>query len=173
MEAKTPVLLVVLVETVRRRWFVAEVGLDGQATPLLRSEDGDLDKYLGLDFDEQVAFLRHRFCGVLQRGCDRLWARHHKACQFVFVFDGHFPEPTGLLTEAVADHYVQWMLNPPVAVLVSANGFDAAEGPRTATMAGELDPERSRLLNASLGGLLALRENADAWELARRQGAWC
>src|SRR5262249_3886796 len=86
MGTKTPVVLLVLVETARLRWFVAALGLDGQAVPLLRSEEGDLEKYRGLAFDEQVAFLRHRFCGVLQRGCDRLWARDSKACQFAFVF---------------------------------------------------------------------------------------
>ena len=68
MQTKTPTMLVILVETVRLRWFVAAVGLDGVATPLLCSEADDLGPYRGLDFDEQVAFLRHRFCGVLQRG---------------------------------------------------------------------------------------------------------
>src|SRR5947209_11105311 len=126
MDTKTPVVLVVLVETARLRWFVASLGLDGRAAPLLRSEVGDLEKYRSLPFDEQVLFLRHRFCGVLQRGCDRLWARGNKACQFVFVFEGPLPEPTGQLTASVAEHFVQWMLNPPVVVLVSADGFDTA-----------------------------------------------
>src|SRR5262245_37906977 len=117
MEQKTPVLLVVLVETAQLRWFVAALGLDGRVTPLLRSEVGDLEKYLGLEFDEQVAFLRHRFCGVLQRGCDRLWARDCKACQFVLVFEGLVPEATGALTQAVADNLTLWLMNPPVAVL--------------------------------------------------------
>src|SRR5437870_9563176 len=119
MDAKTPVVLLVLVETARLRWFVASLGLDGRATPLLRSEVGDLDKYVGLSFDEQVSFLRHRFCGVLQRGCDRLWARGNKACQFVFVFDRALPEAAGDLTQAVADHLAEWMLNPPVVVFIS------------------------------------------------------
>src|SRR5437899_1907017 len=123
METKTPAMLVVLVETARLRWFVASVPRDGPSVPLICSEDDDLGKYRDLDFDEQVAFLRHRFCGVLQRGCDRLWARTCKACQFVFVFEGPVPAATGELTRAIADHFVQWMLNPPVAVFVSANGF--------------------------------------------------
>src|SRR5437764_7082220 len=104
MEPKTPVLLLVLVETARLRWFVASLGLDGRAAPLLRSEAGDLDKYLSLPFDEQGSFLRHRFCGVLQRGCDRLWGRSSKACQFVIVFDGLLPDATRTPTQAVAAH---------------------------------------------------------------------
>ncbi len=167
MEGKTPVLLLVLVETTRLRWFVASVGLDGRATPLLRSEIGDLERYRGLDFDEQVAFLRHRFCGVLQRGCDRIWARGEKARQFVIVFEGPLPEPTGELTRTVAEHFTLWMLNPPVAVFVHAGG----EPPRLDALAGELDPTLTEPLRASLGGLLAVREDEGAWELARKKGS--
>jgi hypothetical protein len=165
MEAKAPVMLLVLVETARLRWFVAAVGLDGQTVPLLRSEEGDLEKYRGLDFDEQVAFLRHRFCGVLQRGNDRLWARNCKACQFVFVFEGLLPEPTGGLTQAVAEHFTQWMLNPPVVV------FNRPDDARLETLAGELDPAREELLAGRLGGLCAAREDPGAWELSRKKTA--
>ena len=41
MSPKTPVVLLVLVETARLRWFVAALGLDGWPVPLLRSEEGD------------------------------------------------------------------------------------------------------------------------------------
>src|ERR1700682_4842124 len=95
MGQKAPVLLLVVVETARRRWFVAAGGLDGKSVAVLRSEVGDLEKYQTVEFDEQVAFLRHRFCGVVQRGCDRIWARDCKACQLVFVFEGLLPEATG------------------------------------------------------------------------------
>src|SRR4051812_40792050 len=116
MEHKSPVMLLVLVDVARLRWFVASIALDGQTVPLLRSDEGDLEKYRELSFDEQVAFLRHRFCGVLQRGCDRIWARNNKACQFVFFFEGQLLDATGQLTQAVADHFTEWMLNPPVVV---------------------------------------------------------
>jgi hypothetical protein len=169
MEAKTPVLLLVLVETDRLRWFVASVGLDGRATPLLRSEVGDLDRYRGLAFDEQVAFLRHRFCGVLQRGCDRLWARGEKARQFVILFEAPLAEPTGGLTRAVAEHFALWMLNPPVGVFVSPNGFTAGGPSRLEKLAGELDGALDPPLAASLAGLLAVREDAKAWELVRKK----
>src|SRR5260370_13365573 len=132
MASRDPALLVVQVETSRLRWFVAAIDLDGPLTPLLCSEVGDLEKYKGLDFDEQVAFLRHRFCGVLQRGCDRLWARDKKACQFVFVFDEPLPEPTGELTQRVAEHFAVWMLNPPAAVFVPSGGG-------LVELAGEID----------------------------------
>src|SRR5438552_3530302 len=171
MEAKAPVMLLVLVETARLRWFVASLGLDGQATPLLRSEEGDLEKYRGLDFDEQVAFLRHRFCGVLQRGNDRLWARNLKACQFVFVFEGLLPEPTGGLTQSVADHFTQWMLTPPVVVFNQPGPTAPGEAPRLEKLAGELDPPREELLGTRLGGLWAAREEAGAWELSRKKPA--
>jgi hypothetical protein len=166
MEQKTPVLLVVLVETAQLRWFVAALGLEGPVIPLLRSEAGDLEKYLGLDFDEQVAFLRHRFCGVLQRGCDRIWARDCKACQFVLVFEGLVPDATGALTQAVADNLTQWMLNPPVAVL---NVLAAPR--RLDKLAGDLAATREELLLAHLDELLAACENLAAWELSRKKGS--
>jgi hypothetical protein len=162
MDSKTPVLLVVLVEAARLRWFVAALGPDGQATPLLRSEVGDLEKYRGLDFDGQVSFLRHRFCGVLQRGCDRLWSRGMKSRQFVFVFDEPLPEPSGRLTAAVAEHFVEWMLSPPVVVYSGG----AADVPPLDKVAGAIDGSLEELLRARLGALLAARDDPGAWELA-------
>jgi hypothetical protein len=170
MESKAPALLVVLVETSRLRWFVAALGLDGRAAPLLRSDSGDLEKYRGLDFEEQVSFLRHRFCGVLQRGCDRLWARGLKACQFAFVFESPLAEPTGRLTAALAEHFVQWLLNPPAAVLVSADGFDAP-APRLETVAGAIDTPLADLLRGHLAALLAARADEGLWELSPKKNA--
>jgi hypothetical protein len=157
---KTPVLLVVMVQTSRLRWFVATLGLDGTATPLVCSATGNLEKYRGLDFMEQVSFLRHRFCGVLQCGCDRLWGRGQKACQFVIAFDEPLPEPTGRLTESVADHFVQWMLNPPVVVYA---------GPQK--VAGTIDSAREQLLRSHLGALLDARDDPAVWELAPTKAA--
>jgi hypothetical protein len=170
MPTKEPVLLLVLVETARLRWLVAGVGLDGTAFPLLRSEDGDLSAYRGVGFDEQVSFLRHRFCGVLQRGCDRLHARDKKACQFVLVFEGLLPDEHGELTQAVAEHFVQWMLNPPVALFTSGNGFGPAP-PELNRVAGELTPELERLLHSRLGELLAARADEGRWELSQKKRA--
>jgi hypothetical protein len=173
MEPKAPAMLLVLIESVRLRWFVASIGLDGRTTPLICSEVDDLEKYRGLDFDEQVAFLRHRFCGVLQRGCDRLWARNLKACQFVFVFEGLLAEPTGKLTSALAQHFAEWMLNPPVVVLADANGFNAQQPPQLDQLAGRLEPPLKELLVAHFGELLAAKEDPTAWEHVRKHGVWC
>jgi hypothetical protein len=170
MADKVPVLLLVLVETARLRWFVASVHPGGQAFPLLRSDVGDLERYRGLDYDEQVAFLRHRFCGVVQRGCDRIWARGEKARQFAFVFEGLLAEPTGTLTQAVADHFTLWMLNPPAAVFTSPDGFDRGEISRLDRLAGDMDPSLEAPLYASLRGLLAVREDDGAWERVPRKG---
>jgi hypothetical protein len=157
MDQKTPVLLVILVQTAELRWFVASLARDGQAAPLLRSDIGDLEKYRNLDFDEQVSFLRHRFCGVLQRGCDRLWARHEKACQFAFVFDEPLPESSGKLTTAVAEHFAGWLLNPPVVIYLRDTGLHQ--------LAGTIDEPLETLLRSQLDALLAARADVAAWEL--------
>jgi hypothetical protein len=172
MEPKAPVMLLVLVETARLRWFVAAIGLDGRSVPLLRSEVGDLAKYQGFDFDEQVAFLRHRFCGVLQRGCDRIWARDSKACHFVFVFEGLLPDATGRLTQAIAEHFSQWMLNPPVVVFHDTGGPGSGEALRLERLAGQLDRPLEELLLARLDGLRAAQEDPSAWELSWKKSTW-
>jgi hypothetical protein len=167
MNPKEPVLLLVLVETARLRWFVAAIDMHGQSVPLLRSEVGDLEHYVGLNFDEQVAFLRHRFCGTLQRGCDRIWARGNKASHFIFVFEGLIPEPTGKLTQTLAEHLVEWMLNPPVVVFCTSD----AAAPRLETLAGELESPSEALLLANLGTLLSAQECPEAWELSKKKTA--
>jgi hypothetical protein len=170
MEPKAPVMLLVLIESARLRWFVASIGFDGQTTPLICAEEDDLAKYRELPFDEQVAFLRHRFCGVLQRGCDRLWARNQKARQFVFVFEGVLTEPTGQLTQTVAGHFAEWLLNPPVAVFSGANTFNPDELER---LVGSLEPSMDQLLHNHLRGLLDAQQNPAVWEPVRKNGAWC
>jgi hypothetical protein len=169
MEEKPAVMLLVLVETVRLRWFVASVGLDGLSVPLLRSEEGDLEKYRGLDFDEQVSFLRHRLCGVLQRGCDRIWARGCRARQFVILFEGLLPDPTQRLTQVVAEHFTQWMLNPPVVVFNRVAGIEPGEVPQLECLAGHLDPPLEELLLAGLGELQTARQDIALWELAPKK----
>ena len=171
MQPKSPAILLVLVETRLLRWFVAAIELDGTATPLICSEVNDLARCREEDFDEQVAFLRHRFCGAMQRGCDRLWARSLKACQFVFVFETPLPEATGELTRAVAGHMAEWMLNPPVAVFTSAGFRDGAS--HLDLLAGVLEAPREELVRSHLGELLAKREDESAWEAVRKNGAWC
>jgi len=173
MPDKVPTILVVLIEAEKLRWFVVGLGLDGLLAPLICSDEGDLSPYCALAFDEQVSFLRHRFCGVLQRGCNRLWEQQKKACQFVFLFEGLMPaaqaaEPE-LLTEKIADHMVEWMLNPPVAVLTCD---PAAQPAGLDRMAGELDSTLEVILRGHLGALREVRQVADAWDVVRQKGAW-
>ncbi len=168
METKEPVLLIVLVETARLRWFVAGVNLDGTALPLLCSEEGDLEHYLELPFDEQVSFLRHRFSGVLQRGCDRLWAKQKKPCQIVFLFDELLEQDNGRLTQRVAEHFIQWMTRPPVVAFKCESGF-ATDTPALNKLVGELDATLETPLHASLPSLLPAMKDAAAWELSPKK----
>src|SRR5271154_150870 len=106
MQSKSPVALIVLVEKPRLRWFAAGLSLEcGEVIPLLRSEEGDLAPYREGDVEQQLTFLRHRLCGVLQRASDRLWARELKPCQFVVLFPQRLDD--GDLTQRLADHFVQ------------------------------------------------------------------
>jgi hypothetical protein len=166
VEAKTPVLVVVLVESARLRWLVAAIGLDGSLTPLLRSEDDNLSTYRGLPFEEQVSFLRHRFCNILQRGCDRLWPIGKKSCQFVILFDGLMPDATEELIPAVSEHFVMWMLNPPVVVF--SGGATSALKP----LAGTIEPSREGVLQRSLESLVSAATHDELWELSQQKPTW-
>ena len=165
MNDKEPVLLTVLIETARLRWFVAGISLDGKPQPLLRTDDGNIDDYLSLPFDEQVSFLRHRFSGSLQRGNDRLWGRHMKALQFVFVADGNFVDATPELTERLANHMVEWMVKPPVVFCIAEQGLNPNCEPDLKTVAGELPAEHAAALLAGLPKLFAAMSDVEPWEL--------
>ena len=169
MEPKQPAVLAVLVQTGTLRWFVAGIGLDGERMPLLCSPAADLEPYLDMEFDEQASFVRHRFCGVLQQGCDRLWARSKKPVQFVFVFEEPLGHTTGDLTLRVAEHFVQWMTNPPVVVYLSENGFEPAAPPKLHKLAGDIPRPLADVVTASLPGLYASLNDDDAWEMARKK----
>ncbi len=166
MTAKDPVLLVVLIETAELRWYVAGISLAGEPLPLLKSESGNLRPYVGVAFDEQVSFLRHRLSGVLQRGCDRLWARQKKPCQIVFVADGPFAQAPPELTPRVAEHFVEWMTNPPVAFYTRDPRFADRERPALCQVAGELAGAYAEPLHAGLAALVATLGDPNAWELA-------
>jgi len=164
MTDKQPVLLTVLIETSHLRWYVAGIDLRGEALPLLRSDAGNLSPYVGVPFDDQVSFLRHRLSGVLQRGCDRLWGRQMKPCQIVFVADGPFVQADAELTPRVAEHFVEWMTRPPVVYLTAADGFATPNPPVLNQVAGELDVDLRRALETGLPLLGAMLNQPDAWE---------
>lgn len=167
MPTKEPVLLTVLVETEQRRWFVGGITLDGRAVPLVCSEAGNLDPYVGVELDEQVNFLRHRLSGVLQRGCDRLWGQQLKPRQIVFVCDADFDPANPELTRRVAEHFEIWMTSPPVVFFTSDNGFPQEGNPALVRIAGSLDDACREALETGLPELVAAAKDPDRWELAQ------
>ena len=164
MNKKEPVLLTILIDTSRMRWLAGGIGFDGKAFPLLASQDDDLARYRSMEFDEQTSFLRHRFCGALQRGCDRLWGLQKKACQFVFLTDRVFPDASPELTDRVSEHLVQWMTNPPVVFFsVAGRSFDVRPVEVT-SIAGEISAEFFDALTHGLPPLLDMVREPDEWE---------
>jgi hypothetical protein len=164
---KEPVLLTVLIDTAGLQWHVAGVELDGKPLPLIRSEPDNLRPYVGAALDEQVSFLRHRLSGVLQRGCDRLWARHKKPCQIVFLADGPFRHAPPELTQQVAAHFVEWMVSPPVAYFLCRDGFAADRPPSLEHVAGEMAPGRQAALETGLPQLFAGLTQPALWEASQ------
>jgi hypothetical protein len=167
MTGKENVLLAVLIDTAQLQWHVAGIRLDGTSVPLMRSEPENLRPYIGVPFDEQVNFLRHRLSGVLQRGCDRLWGRNLKPKQIVFLVDGPFIQAPSELTKSVAEHFVTWMTRPPVVFLE----FDATQlrdgTPRLDLLAGEYEPETESALHAGLSQLHSATADSGLWELSQ------
>ncbi|MEZ6131902.1 MAG: hypothetical protein R3C59_24850 [Planctomycetaceae bacterium] len=163
MSQKQPVLLIVLIQTSRMRWLAAGIDFDRNVIPLLVSQENDLAGYRGLSLDEQASFLRHRFCGVVQRGCDRLFGSQKKACQFVFLIEHPFPDAEPTLTDSIAEHLVQWMANPPVAFLIGNADF-CSEPREFSALAGELPTEFRDILTESLPCLFLAMESPEDWE---------
>ena len=164
MSTKDPVLLTVLIDTARMRWLAGGIAFDNQIHPLLASADNDLTPYTKMEFDEQASFLRHRCCGVLQRGCDRLWGIKKKASHFVFVIDGPFPRAPELLTERVAEHLAQWMTNPPV-VFFSANSKGFQEKAIQLTkIAGDIPETSLEPLTCCIAELIDAASKPEVWE---------
>jgi hypothetical protein len=172
MEPKEPVLLVVLVEVPKLRWFAASIG-SREATPLVRSPEGDLAEYLDLDFDEQVTFLRHRLCGVLQRGVDRLWPRKQKAAQIAIVLDRSLEsrDPAVDLTLRVAEHFAEWMTSPPVVVAIDESALAPGTHPQLRLLAGDIPAAWRQQLDAQLPRLASLTADTSLWETTPRKRA--
>ena len=163
MTDKEPVLLTVWIDPAQLQWHVAGIDLAGRVTPLVCSAPGNLRPYLGAEPDEQANFLRHRLCGVLQRGCDRLWGRRQKPCHVALVATAPFESTDPALTARVAEHFVEWMTRPPVAFFLLERSGDQTL--RLARVAGEIDPERRQALDAGLPALLRALDHLDQWEL--------
>ncbi|MHC2068255.1 hypothetical protein ACYFX5_12395 [Bremerella sp. T1] len=164
MSTKQPVLLTVLIETASFRWYVAGIDQAGNTTPLLCSQQGDLAPYVGQSFDDQASFLRHRLAGVLQRGCDRLWGKMMKPCEIVFVADNHFADADESLTQRVADHFDQWMTNPPV-IFFQIEAESKPCSPKLATIAGEIPSDWRDALEKGFPAMVTQCGEQDPWEL--------
>jgi len=166
MVSKEPVLLIVLIQTADLRWYVAGIDLEGEPIPLVRSEAGSLGGYIGTGLDDQTSFLRHRLAGILQRGCDRLWARRKKPCQIVFLADGPFLEAAPDLTFRVAEHFVQWMTSPPVVFFTSSDWSTGEKEFSLHRIAGDLDDQYRQSLDDGLPTLLRVLDDLSVWEVA-------
>jgi len=164
MHQKEPVLLVVLIDTSQLRWLAGGITMTHEAIPLLASQPDDLADYGNLEFDEQTSFLRHRLCGVLQRGCDRLWGHKKKACHFVFLIDERFTLGPPELTDRIADHLVQWMANPPVTFFAANTPAFSDRHVQLETVAGKIPAELLEVFNAGLPELLAASGDSEQWE---------
>ena len=164
MNDKEPVLLAILIDTDRMRWLAGGISMDQNVFPLLVSQDDDLVGYRDLAFDEQSSFLRHRFCGALQRGCDRLWGIRKKACQFIFLTDRVFPHAPPTLTERVAEHLVLWMSKPSVTFFSTTSGSWETRPTEVTIMAGEISTEYLKALQLGLPFLLDAVSRQDQWE---------
>lgn len=168
---KTPVLMVLGIRTEQQQWFLAEITLSGDATPLLRSEPGSFQEHLGQPLDDQVALLRHRLAGALQRGCDRLWGRNCKAAHIVIVADGDFDESVPELTQAIADHFHVWMTRPPVTFLQLPRSTAADRPAEEKTLVGHLEPDEQSALRKGLPVVVEAMDFPDRWEVISRPRA--
>ncbi|MCA9057286.1 MAG: hypothetical protein KDA85_02255 [Planctomycetaceae bacterium] len=155
-------LLLILTETASLRWFVASVTRNGVAFPLLASAERDLAGYLDREIDEQVSFLRHRYCGVLQRGSDRIWGRQQKASNVLLIADAPFPSAFPEVTQRVAQNLVDWVSRPPLISAVAAADPDGVLSLQV--LAGEDDPAAVELALSALPTLKQQMTQDSLWE---------
>ncbi len=168
---KTPELMVVVIRTDRQQWFVAGVDLQGDATPLVRSEPDNLDQYIGEPYDEQVSFLRHRLSGAMQRGCDRLWARNAKAMRIVLIADDHLADAEPRLLSDLADHLHTWMTRPPVSVYRAKDSSSVDELSSMHCLVGEPESGQKEALMKGLPQLSTMLDAPDRWEVIQKPKA--
>ncbi|MCA9065325.1 MAG: hypothetical protein KDA96_19790, partial [Planctomycetaceae bacterium] len=160
----------ILIQTGNLQWYVASVSMDGFVQPLLVSEPGDLATYQGQEFDEQVSFLRHRFCSILQRGCDRVWGRMQKPCQVIFIADGEFPQALPELSRRVATNVVDWVAKPPVISLIISDRTDDNLWGHAQILAGTISDDHQHLLAMHLPQIRDEQSHAERWERVIRPG---
>lgn len=162
---KTPVLLVLSIRTQQQQWFLSEITLSGDVTPLLRSEPGNLQDYVGQPFDDQVSFLRHRLAGALQCGCDRLWGRTCKASHILVVIDGEFEDSAPELNQAIADHFHLWMTRPAVTFVQFPSLDSAPSLCAGQELAGHLEADQRPVYEQALPSVVDAMHTPGGWEV--------
>jgi len=162
---RDPACLIVFIETERLRWNVAAIDQTGLAIPLLQSAPGDLKGYIGLEFDAQISFLRHRLASALQRGCDRMYVKQLKAVHFLLIADARFPNAADGITERLAEHFVQWMLNPPATFLIWNGGLNNKNQLGFERIDGDLPDPISAVVAAAMTCLTSQFDEPEKWEL--------
>ena len=158
-------LLLIAIETAKLRWFLVGVTPEGELLPLLRSQVGDFDNYLGAEFDDQVSFLRHRFSGVIQRGADRMIGEDRRPGRIVFLADAPFQRAGRELTDRVAEHFVQWMNNPSVVFYLGAGQAPGS----LERLAGESDGNFDAAIDRLRPALAAAMHDSLKWDTAPRK----
>ena len=165
---KTPSLLAVVIKSSPQQWFVAGIDMEGAVAPLVRSEPGNLDQYVGLSDDEQISFLRHRLSGAMQRGCDRLWARNAKAARIVLIADNDLPDGADGLLRRLADHFYNWMTRPPVSCYRGQGAPTIEDLDSLECLIGEPELEHLRPLKQALPQLCERMSDSECWEVIQK-----
>ena len=165
---KTPSLLAVVIKSSLQQWFVAGIDMDGTVEPLVRSEPGNLDQYVGQGEDEQLSFLRHRLSGAMQRGCDRLWARNAKAARIVLIADHDLPDSDAALLPRLADHFHTWMTRPPVSFYRGHGDSTIEDLESLECLVGQPDAEQAVPLRQALPQLCQRMADSDCWEVIQK-----
>jgi hypothetical protein len=102
----------------------------------------------------------------LQRGCDRLWGRQLKPRQIVFIADADFEPANPLLTQRVAEHFVEWMTNPPVVFFTCGDEISNGAELTLIQIAGEMEHADRTALETALIPLREATQETSLWELA-------
>lgn len=170
-DGKTPAILVLIVRSRSFNWFVAAIDHGGQAQPLLRSEPGNLRKYVGMEPDDQLSFLRHRLSGALQQAFDRLWAKDWKASHVVLLTEDELLDGSANLTQRLADHFHVWLTRPPVTCFRAPQQWAADDPPRLdrlERLAGALEADQATALQTGLARVVEAMDHGELWEAASK-----
>lgn len=163
-DEKSPALLAVVILTEPKQWFVAGLTDHDAVLPLVCSEEGNLDDYVGLHGDEQLSFLRHRIAGAIQRGFDRLFARQAKAQRIILIVDNDFPDADATLLDRLAEHFHTWMARPPVSCYRGQGFSGATDFDTLDCVIGRPNEADEAQLRTSMAVLVQMTGEPEHWE---------